>query len=262
VKSKLDRNEDLEILNWLTTVDYGPQQSDYLRRRQPGTGKWLLDSSKYQGWLDTSKQTLFCPGIPGAGKTILASVVIDDLTTRFPIDQNSGIAYLYFNFRRGEEQMAEDLLASLLKQLAQERSPLPDSVKELYERHKRTRPPFDEISRVLQSVATEYSRVFIVIDALDECQTSYSCRTRFLKEIFNLQAKSGANVFVTSRFITEIIKKFKGSISLEIRANDNYIRAYLDGHMSSLPSFVSHSPELREGIRNGIVKAADGMYVA
>ena len=29
------------------------------------------DSVKYQSWLKTSKQTLFCPGIPGAGKTIL-----------------------------------------------------------------------------------------------------------------------------------------------------------------------------------------------
>jgi len=28
----LDKNEDLEILNWLTPIDYGPQQSDFLRR--------------------------------------------------------------------------------------------------------------------------------------------------------------------------------------------------------------------------------------
>jgi hypothetical protein len=44
---------------------------------------------------------------------------------------------------------AEDLLASLLKQLTQEQSSLPDSVKALYDQHrdKRTRPSFDEISR-------------------------------------------------------------------------------------------------------------------
>src|SRR5271154_1997866 len=26
----MDKNEDIEVLNWLTPVDYGPQQSDYI----------------------------------------------------------------------------------------------------------------------------------------------------------------------------------------------------------------------------------------
>ena len=34
------------------------------------------------------------------------------------------------------------------------------------------------------------SRVFIVIDALDECQASDGCQARFLSEIFNLQVKA------------------------------------------------------------------------
>ncbi|KND90235.1 hypothetical protein TOPH_05254, partial [Tolypocladium ophioglossoides CBS 100239] len=48
--------KDVEILDWLTPIDYGPQHSDFLNRRQPGTGKWLLDSTEYQTWLDTAKQ--------------------------------------------------------------------------------------------------------------------------------------------------------------------------------------------------------------
>jgi hypothetical protein len=188
MRSKLDKKEDLKILNWITPIDYGPQQTDYIRRRQAGTGQWLLDSAEYQTWLNISKQTLFCPGIPGAGKTILTSIVINDLSTRFPANQNVGIAYLYCNFRRRDEQSAENLLASLLKQLTQERSSLPESVKALYDHHKdkRTRPLFDEISRTLQSVAAMSSQVFIVVDALDECQASDGCRTKFLTEIFNL----------------------------------------------------------------------------
>ena len=62
---------------------------------------------------------LFCPGIPGAGKTILTSIVVDDLTTRFSNDPSVGIAYVYCNFRRRDEQKAEELFASLLKQLMQ-----------------------------------------------------------------------------------------------------------------------------------------------
>ena len=51
VKSKLNRNEDLEILNWLMPIDYDTQQSDNIRRRQPETRQWLLDSEEFQMWL-------------------------------------------------------------------------------------------------------------------------------------------------------------------------------------------------------------------
>ena len=230
----MDKAEDKEILNWLTPVDYGPQQSDYISRQQPGTGQWLLDSAEFQTWLDTSNQTLFCPGIPGAGKTILTAITIDNLTTRFQNDLGIGIAYLYCNFRRQEEQNADNLLASLLKQLSQERTALPDTLKDLYNRHnaKRTRPSFEEVSRGVHVVGAMYSRLFIIVDALAECQVSDGSRTKFLSVIFTLQAKSGANLFATSRFISEISEKFKGCLSKEILASDEDVRRYLDCHMS------------------------------
>ena len=189
--------------------------------------------------------------------------MIDDLNTRFRNDPSIGIAYIYCSFRRRDEQKAEDLLTNLLKQLSQERSSLPDSVKALYNYHqkKRTRPSFDDISRALQSVASMYSRVFIVVDALDECQVSDGCRSRLLSEVFNLQTKAGANVFATSRFIPEITEKFKGSTTLKIRARDEDVRSYLDGHMIPLPSFVRDDPNLREEIKTKIVGAVEGMCV-
>jgi hypothetical protein len=206
---------------------------------------------------------LFCPGIPGAGKTILTAIVVDNLATLFANEPTIGIAYIYCNFRRQDEQKSEDLLASLLKQLAQGRSSLPNSVKSLYDslKNKRTRPSFDEISTVLQFVVTIYSRVFIIVDALDECQTNNGCRSRFLSEISYLQTKFGANLFTTSRFIPEIMAKFKDSIPLEIRASEEDVRRYLDGHMFQLPGFVIRSPELQEEIKIQIVRSAQGMYV-
>ena len=261
IRSKLSNNEDINVLNWLTLVDYGSQQSDFINRRQPGTGQWLLESEEFQRWLNCDQQTLFCPGIPGAGKTILTSIVVEELSSRFSTDPGVGIAYLYCNFRQKHEQKAQDLLTSLLKQLSQERSTLPDSVKSLYDKHKEkwTRPSLDEISRTLQSVVGTYRRVIIIVDALDECQESNNCRTKFLSEIFKLQVKSGASLFATSRFISEVTEKFKGCPSQEILASDEDVRKYLDDHMSPRRAVLRENLKLQDEIKTKIVKATKGM---
>jgi hypothetical protein len=259
-----DDQERRTILDWLTPIDYAAQQSDFINRRQEGTGQWLLDSNEFKKWINQSNQTLFCPGMPGAGKTMITSIVVDHLCTKFQNDASIGIAYLYCNFRQQKEQKPMDLLLSLIKQLLQERPSMPEKVKSIYDRHKdkRTRPSFDEISKLLHSVVADYSRTFIIIDALDECQTSNGGRRKLLSEIFNLQARTGAYFFATSRFIPEIGKEFEGSISIEIRASDDDVQRYLDGHMSQLPACVSRSSDLQEEIKTEITKAVDGMYVS
>src|SRR5271154_5745592 len=125
LNQRQDDKNRRDIANWLTPVDYGPQQSDYISRRQEGTGQWLLNSDELQEWLNTSRRTLFCPGIPGAGKTIITSIVVDHLLTKFRNIANVGTVYLYCNYQRRHEQNPEDLLLSLLKQLAQEQPSMP-----------------------------------------------------------------------------------------------------------------------------------------
>lgn len=194
---------------------------------------------------------------------MLTSVVAEELTTRFRNDNGIGIAYLYCNFQHQDEQKIDNLLTSLLKQLAESQPSLPGTVKDLYDQHqtKRTRPSLIEILGSLQSVAMMFSRVFIVIDALDECQVSQGCRTKLVSEMFSLQAKCGVNLFATSRFIPEITERLQGSISLEICASEYDVRSYIDGHISHLPSFVGRSPDLQEEVKDAIVNAVDGMYV-
>jgi Cdc6-like AAA superfamily ATPase len=252
------------IIEWLTTIDYATQQSDFTARRQEGTGQWLLDSNEFQGWLNQTNRTLFCPGIPGAGKTMITSIVVDHLCVKFRNDTTVAIAYLYCNFQRQQEQKPTDLLASILKQLIQRQPSVPEKVMSLYKHHydERTRPSFDEISKVLHSIVYNYSKTFIIIDALDECQVSDGGRRMLLSEIFNLQAKTGASFFATSRFIPEIAKEFEGNISLKICASDDDVQRYLNAKMSRLQPFASRNSTLREEIKSKIVKAVDGMYVS
>ncbi|KAI0449366.1 hypothetical protein F5B21DRAFT_494476 [Xylaria acuta] len=263
LKSKANSKEDLKVLDWISQVDYGPQQSDFFRRAQPGTCQWFLNSVKYQDWLNTVTKTLFCPGIPGAGKTVLASIVINDLWRRFRKNNSIGIVYIYCNFRHKDEQTLEGLKSIVLKQLAERQSPLPEGLKSLYRDHKaaRTRLSPEELSNALHYAFAAYSRVYIVTDALDECEASGGCRDRFLSEIFNAQSNGKVSFMATSRDNPEIQDKFKGSAILEIRANNDDVERYLDDHMLALPAFIKDDFDLRQYIKTGISRAADGMFL-
>ncbi|EXK24229.1 hypothetical protein FOMG_19035 [Fusarium oxysporum f. sp. melonis 26406] len=255
--------EHQAILDWLTPVNYGSQQSDYFGKRQQGTGQWFLESAEYQEWLDADGKTLFCPGIPGAGKTILSSIVINDLHTRFSDNPKIGIAYIYCNFRREQEQKIVDLLASLLKQLSRGWHCLPESVNSLYDKHKKntTRPLLEELSETLRFVVELYAKVFIIVDALDECQALDDCRGRLLFEIFRLQGKSTVNIFATSRPISDITSMFDRALSLAIHATKDDVALYLENHMGTLRSVVKTSPWLQEQVKTEISDAVDGMFL-
>ncbi|UKZ74798.1 hypothetical protein TrVFT333_002468 [Trichoderma virens FT-333] len=264
VHDLLSRHRDEEndtILDWLTHVNYVSRHNDVISMRQLGTGHWLLESDEFQSWMETRKRTLFCPGIPGAGKTVMTAVVVDYLLSRFRDDNRTGVAYIYCDFRRQDEQKAEGLFLSVLKQLAQKQHSLPLSVRTLYDSQQKshTRPSLDEILRTLHLVVAAQSRTFIVVDALDECNAP--SRARFLSEIHSLQAKTGANILATSRFDPGITNHFKDMLYLEIRAATEDIGKYLDARMLELPDFVNRHPELREEVKCNIIQQVDGMFL-
>lgn len=266
---KLVQNqEDLErktILDWLISKNYSSQHSDFIERREPGTGEWFLESKEYGEWATRSSPTLFSPGIPGSGKTILASIVIDDLLQRYQPEPNVGIAFIYLNFRQQEEQRLQHLLSSLLKQLLHKRPTLPVSIRELHSEHviQGTRPTIAELSAALNSVVALYTSVFIVVDALDECRVTDGCRQDFIHQLLNLQLQKGVSsqLFVTSRFIPEITEHFEDSLTLPVRASEEDVRKYIDSNLSRLSRCVRDDKELQSEIKQEIVNCVDGMYV-
>ncbi|KAI1348570.1 hypothetical protein F5Y01DRAFT_306659 [Xylaria sp. FL0043] len=218
--SHQQEEECLKKLDWLTQQNYGSQHSDNLKTLHPETGEWLLRSQP-------NKQVLYCSGIPGAGKTVMTSKVIQYLESRFSSNEHVGIAYLYCNYARQTEQTIEHFIASLSRQLIQKHlsvSEIPRKVSkgldELYCRHKmkKTQPSRAELSAILQSTVAEYSEVFIIIDALDECNT----------KIFQLQQSSMVRIFATSRINSDIASLFHSASHIQIFAHAEDLGNYLE----------------------------------
>ena len=103
-------------------------------------------------------------------------------------------------------------------------------VKSLYKRHLHlnTRPTVDELTEALKIEISTYARVFLVIDALDECPQNGESGAQFLHILRSLRV----NLLLTARDIPLIARKFRGINRLEIRAKKEDIKKYIEGRLS------------------------------
>lgn len=67
------------LLKRLISINPISLHQDVQARRLPGTGEWFIESAVFKQWvIPQAQQVLLCQGIPGAGKTTITSLVIDE----------------------------------------------------------------------------------------------------------------------------------------------------------------------------------------
>jgi hypothetical protein len=228
----MNEEQHQKYLDWLSSESFAVDWGKPIH--QPGTGRWFIESPEFQTWIQTPGQTLFCPGIPGAGKTNMASIVIEELDRRHRNDPSVGIAYIFFSFRYCDDprQSHDNVLASIIRQLIRRLPLLPSTVQLLYERHKstRSRPPINDLVKVFKDLVQKaLKQVFIVIDALDECKTVTI--SRILSQIFEIQATGNLNLLSTSRSVPAIEARFQGRPFQVIRASKEDVIRYLKARL-------------------------------
>lgn len=254
-----DNDSELrEIEKWLSHLDFQSRHRAILAQTQEGTGKWLIESEEFQSWMSGANETLWCPGIPGAGKTFLSSIVIDHLQTIFK-DENIAVVCLFCNYQEQDEQTAVGLMASLLKQLVQASQKLSTTMSSFYTNNRSSRPSFSDLAISLGTELGIFTKIFIVIDALDETSENGDVRSSFLPKLQSLPV----NLFVTSRHSPTIESMFsQGSRRQDIRANDGDLRKFVRGRISSpslLARLIKNDANLEELVESKIVSKAQGM---
>lgn len=257
-----DQTERQVLLNWLTPLNFPAQQSFFFGKRQEGTGQWLLHSADFKSWMSTPGKTLICRGMPGAGKTILASTVIGHLQTMLRGNGNP-VAYIYCDYRKQYEQTPVHLIASILKQLLQHQISIPEIVWKSYRHHVKygTHPTTEEICTPLQSTLYTLSQIYIVVDAVDELNVSDQVRQTLMLKLNAFQEAHTINLMMISRPIPQITQELREPLCLEIRASDEDVRKYVQGHIDGLAKCIRGNPQLQELIVDFIVNAVDGMFL-
>lgn len=175
---------------------------------------------------------------------------------------NIAIACIYCDYKSQAEQTVSGLIASLLKQFVQDRPIISDHIKSLHQRHfiPNTRPTPKEVTQALRSEIEMYSKVFVVVDALDECLEGN--QRDLVTELGSLG--SAVNLMVTSRLLPLIQQLFKHAKCLNISANNDDVRKYIIDripHEHRLSRIVETDRALKENIVNKIISNIAGMYV-
>ncbi|EAU83797.2 hypothetical protein CC1G_07532 [Coprinopsis cinerea okayama7 len=159
-----------EILEWLApNAHFRAVQSANLEKCTDGTLSWFIAAELYQSWKKGGNRIIWGTGIPGAGKTVLASRAIHDLE-QHSNSAKGRVCVIFAYCRYSEPLTVQEILEALIKQFLECDPSLTSIVEPVYTRHKflQTRPTQRELLDLLQQLESHFEIVFYVIDGLDE----------------------------------------------------------------------------------------------
>ena len=208
VEVATNKRELRAILEWLSSLNFLEQQRLEFSKAFPGTCEWFLSSLEYDAWKQKRQHILYCSAIGGAGKTILASVAIDDLRMQ-TAGQDVGIFIIYCKHDRPDTHSVEKLAMTILRQIVQIKAGLiPSDLEDLLTTHyytKDTKPELDEVLKIINSLLPAFSSNFIVLDGLDEIMQE-KAREEIITFLLTLEGDN--RIMFTSRPIDVIEKMF------------------------------------------------------
>ena len=168
---------------------------------------------------------------------------------------------MYCDYRDQASQSAYDIVASLMRQLAEYTTNLPDQVTDLYEKfgNQGRSTQLRDLEEAFLSTSADFRQVFVIIDALDECNDGNNRRT-LLKFLAALQHHSSIRLLVTSRPHLQDMRSVLGTAcQICIEAKDADLRAYLTEELKASGAHDIIDEEFRTEIVNKIIDRSQKM---
>ncbi|KAI0296792.1 hypothetical protein B0F90DRAFT_1819818 [Multifurca ochricompacta] len=169
-KSKRDQLQK-DVRSWLSPPDPSKNHNIACETHHEGTATWFIEGKAFSDWKKAGS-LLWVHGKPGSGKSVLCSMIIQDIE----VIREAGLASMavfYFDFRDDAKQNSRGLLSSLLFQLCAQSDRCSGILSRLYSSHVNGfRQPSDSaLMHCLEEVLTVSGQctTYIIMDGLDEC---------------------------------------------------------------------------------------------
>ncbi|KAI0161909.1 ankyrin repeat-containing domain protein [Hypoxylon sp. FL1284] len=269
------------MLEWLGAPDPSSRHNELRRKRAKDTGLWLLNSDAFQAWYDSDGSSFWLHGIPGCGKSVLSSAVIEHVRHRSSTrGQDVAVAYYHFDFSDEVISSPDLMLRSLISQLSSWNGEPPEALEECAVHHfKRSRytrsdslgeshrdgmaqPSSSDLINILRGISEELGDTILVIDALDEC-IDQDLLLEHLDAMLSWNAK-GLRIFMSSRNTPAISSILESKAVHTAGAESNNvgedIQIFVQEQLKSHPKLRKWPPSLRNEIHDTLTAGAQGMF--
>lgn len=174
-------------------------------------------------------------------------------------DPYTALTYFYISFSDQE------------KQLCRQRPDTPKHLRYLFDRFRSMQPSLGHLIAALKEAMNDFSKVYLVIDGVDECPRAGNQRFQLLDIIKHIQTCSMPNthILLTSRneqVIEEALKTLfsspatrKNDLETHRGEVDSDVGIFIDERLASY-EFNGWPDETKRSVKEALREKADGMY--
>ncbi|KAH6972215.1 hypothetical protein BKA56DRAFT_115644 [Ilyonectria sp. MPI-CAGE-AT-0026] len=273
-----------EVSMWLSSPGVNHLENEYhslfceVRSSYPDTGQWILQEYQLRNWIQEEipdHPILWICAKKGAGKTILASLIIEHLMENTNLrEETAGFKTSYFYCRESEQNLNEPrflvILKSLLRQMISHNRDLLPTLHDKRMKGQETLNDEASAKALIELVGDIGLKQFIVIDGLDELsQFHQDSLVRFLdsfvsktEEFFpgyvrvmylSIDVAILRNAMKTTDRITEYV--------LDPRDTGKDIEAYMAKKGDQLQEIFALSDQQVHRARELTCKRSNGMFL-
>ncbi|TFK26017.1 ankyrin [Coprinopsis marcescibilis] len=248
------------VRSWLSDINFRPIQKNTYKKWTPGTLGWVLEDSDFCAWFQAKQGIIWGTGMPGAGKTVLASFVINHLLKIEENDKSICVAFAYC--RHDKQATAEQVLGSLIRQQVEHHpSAVLPTIMRIYERcsNDGTSPSQEDLLEMLRAILSAgiFSKSFYVVDGLDEASTNIQV------ELIDSLASLPVNVFITSRPLDSLQELFPAARVFHVVVRNEDIVRLIEQKLRCMHNVrkMLRDDALKSEVVSLIIEKSSGMFL-
>ena len=247
-------------MDWLKLTDPSPIHNKACELYEPLTGDWILQSVHLQDWIEGKQRAIWVHGIPGSGKTVLFSHLVQQLKDRCMAVKHLKSAYVYYycSFANNQDETSP-FLRWLLSQLCRQGKFVTPGVHKLFAEG--VEPSVSTLLCALEEVLHRFDVAYVFIDALDESSSRHKL-LRLVRDLLTKALYHKVQILATSREYSDIELEL-GDVSLPLpmdnAAVEHDIRRYVRSTLGSNRRFKHWPYDLLYKVEVTVSRCAKGM---
>jgi Cdc6-like AAA superfamily ATPase len=211
--------------------------------------------------LEGENRLLWIYGIPGAGKTVMASFIIEEIAAfcaEKQLNEQYGQTYYYCDFRRNQDETCHFLIW-IISQLCRQKEAMPEQLQILVERG--TAIAYDDLIVVLEAIVQKFSSVYVIIDGLDESKNRDNL-LMLIQKLASSARLSKMRIIAASREEEDIKRALTclgSSISMSNSFVDEDIAQFIEVWLKHDQKMLAWPEDLRREVKQKLTNGARGM---